>query len=109
MVGEPGSPGTTSPMGPSSCPGRRVVLEPDSESSGEAGGWGFLGIRPRRGTLGLALSCRRLPAQPHAVPGPLQAPRGAEKEGHVPLGAYGNHGGYGQGNDTAWRTRRVRG
>lgn len=38
MVGEPGSPGTPNPMRPFSCPGRRVVLEPDSESSGEVEG-----------------------------------------------------------------------
>lgn len=55
VVGEPCSPVTRTPQGPPSCPGRRVVLEPGSESG--TGNWMVLRIRPGRGSLRLALSC----------------------------------------------------
>lgn len=64
------------PMGPSSLP-TSEDLGPGSESSGGIWSWRFPGIWPGRGSLGLALHCRWLPAWPCAVPGPLQASVGA--------------------------------
>lgn len=68
-------------MGPSYLP-TSEDLGPGSESSGGIWSWRFPRIWPGRGSLGLALHCRWLPAWPCAVPRPLQASVGAGDHFH---------------------------
>lgn len=57
-------------------------------------GEGYLGSNGGGiGVLGLALSCRWLPAWPPAVPGPLQASVGAEQEDGLSPEGYGSYRG----------------